>query len=374
MALLVERYRSKGTIVLERSTYIVQAIPGIVVALSFVYLTNRYLFQLYQSSIELILAYAIMFFPLALVAVRAGVAQTPPGLEELARSLGHRRASVFFRVTLPILAPALAAGFALVFISSSTELTATLILHPTEVQTLATGFWAYQNDFAYGAAAPYALALLLVATLPGLLLGPLVRAGRGGRTMSTAHSLSIADVRKSFGARTVLDGVSLEVAAGSLTAILGASGSGKTTLLRLLAGFDRADSGTISLGGQVVDGPRAFVAPERRRIGYVPQDGALFPHLSVGRTSRSGCATGRRPARAWPSCSSWSGSPASRSGCRTTSPAASASASRSRGRWRRVRRSCCSTSRSRRSTSSCARACGVRWSRFCSARVRRRSW
>jgi iron(III) transport system permease protein len=171
VALLVERYRSKGTIVLERSTYIVQAIPGIVVALSFVYLTNRYLFQLYESSIELILAYAIMFFPLALVAVRAGVAQTPPGLEELARSLGHRRASVFFRVTLPILAPALAAGFALVFISSSTELTATLILHPTEVQTLATGFWAYQNDFAYGAAAPYALALLLVATLPGLLLG-----------------------------------------------------------------------------------------------------------------------------------------------------------------------------------------------------------
>jgi iron(III) transport system permease protein len=171
VALLAERYRSKGTIALERSTYIVQAIPGIVVALSFVYLTNRYLFQLYQSSLELIVAYAVMFFPLALVAVRAGVSQTPPGLEELARSLGHRRVSVFFRVTLPILAPALAAGFALVFISASTELTATLILRPTEVQTLATGFWAYENDFAYGAAAPYALALLLVATLPGLLLG-----------------------------------------------------------------------------------------------------------------------------------------------------------------------------------------------------------
>jgi iron(III) transport system ATP-binding protein len=101
--------------------------------------------------------------------------------------------------------------------------------------------------------------------------------------MSTAHSLSIEEARKSFGARTVLDGVSLEVAAGSLTAILGASGSGKTTLLRLLAGFDRADGGTIALGGQVVDGPRVFVPPERRRIGYVPQDGALFPHLSVAK-------------------------------------------------------------------------------------------
>ena len=171
VALLAERYRSKGTTTLERSTYIVQAIPAVVVGLSFVYFTNRYVFQLYQSSFELILAYAIMFFPLALVAVRSGVAQTPPGLEELARSLGHRRLSVLCRVTLPILAPALAAGFVLVFISSSTELTATLILHPTGVQTLATGFWAYENDFAYGAAAPYALALLLVATLPGLMLG-----------------------------------------------------------------------------------------------------------------------------------------------------------------------------------------------------------
>jgi iron(III) transport system ATP-binding protein len=101
--------------------------------------------------------------------------------------------------------------------------------------------------------------------------------------MTVAHSLSIVDVRKSFGTRTVLDGVSLEVAAGSLTAILGASGSGKTTLLRLLAGFDRADRGTISLGGESVDGPRAYMPPERRRIGYVPQEGALFPHLSVAK-------------------------------------------------------------------------------------------
>ena len=119
----------------------------------------------------LVFAYAIMFFPLALVAVRAGVAQAPPGLEEVARSLGHGRFSVLARVTLPVLLPALVAGFSLVFITSSTELTATLILHPTGVNTLATGFWAYTNNFAYGAAAPYALALLLVATLPGLVLG-----------------------------------------------------------------------------------------------------------------------------------------------------------------------------------------------------------
>jgi iron(III) transport system ATP-binding protein len=99
--------------------------------------------------------------------------------------------------------------------------------------------------------------------------------------VSAAHSVVIDGLRKSFGEREVLSGVSLEADAGSLTAILGASGSGKTTLLRLIAGFDRADAGTIELGGRMVEGPRDFVRPERRGIGYVPQDGALFPHLSV---------------------------------------------------------------------------------------------
>jgi iron(III) transport system permease protein len=112
-----------------------------------------------------------MFFPLALVAVRAGVAQAPRGLEEVARSLGHRRLSVLARVTLPVIAPALVAGFALVFLSASTELTATLILVPTGVNTLATGFWSFTSQFSYGAAAPYALALLAVAAIPGALLG-----------------------------------------------------------------------------------------------------------------------------------------------------------------------------------------------------------
>jgi iron(III) transport system ATP-binding protein len=98
----------------------------------------------------------------------------------------------------------------------------------------------------------------------------------------TSVSVEIAGLRKSFGGRVVLDGVSLDIEAGSLTAILGASGSGKTTLMRLIAGFERADAGTIALGGRTVDDGRTFVQPEKRRIGYVPQEGALFPHLTVG--------------------------------------------------------------------------------------------
>src|SRR5579863_440465 len=95
------------------------------------------------------------------------------------------------------------------------------------------------------------------------------------------RQVAVNGLYKAFGTHAVLTGVDLEVQAGSLTAILGPSGSGKTTLLRLLAGFERADAGTIRIGDGLVDGHGVYVAPERRRIGYVPQEGSLFPHLTV---------------------------------------------------------------------------------------------
>jgi iron(III) transport system ATP-binding protein len=95
------------------------------------------------------------------------------------------------------------------------------------------------------------------------------------------RQVAVTGLHKAFGTHPVLTGVNLEVPAGSLTAILGPSGSGKTTLLRLLAGFDRTDSGTITIGDLLVDGPDVHVPPERRRIGYVPQEGSLFPHLTI---------------------------------------------------------------------------------------------
>jgi iron(III) transport system ATP-binding protein len=93
--------------------------------------------------------------------------------------------------------------------------------------------------------------------------------------------LMVTGLDKAFADHPVLTGLDLEVPAGSLTAILGPSGSGKTTLLRVLAGFERADAGTVTIGGAVVDGPGVHLPPERRRIGYVPQEGSLFPHLTV---------------------------------------------------------------------------------------------
>ncbi len=93
--------------------------------------------------------------------------------------------------------------------------------------------------------------------------------------------LILTDLHKRFGEVVVLSGLDLTVPAGSFSAILGPSGAGKTTLLRLLAGFESPDRGSIEIGGTVVAAPGTHVHPEKRRIGYVPQEGSLFPHLTV---------------------------------------------------------------------------------------------
>ena len=94
-------------------------------------------------------------------------------------------------------------------------------------------------------------------------------------------TLVLSGISKSFGSQLVLKDLSLEVANGEFVAVLGSSGSGKTTLLRLIAGFDDPDSGEISISGKLVAAKNVFVAAEARKVGYVPQDAALFPHLSV---------------------------------------------------------------------------------------------
>lgn len=94
-------------------------------------------------------------------------------------------------------------------------------------------------------------------------------------------TISVRTVSKSFGGTTVLDAVEFSAPAGSITAVLGRSGSGKTTLLRILAGLERVDTGVVRIDDAIVDDGQKFVHPQHRGIGYVPQDGALFPHLRV---------------------------------------------------------------------------------------------
>lgn len=96
-----------------------------------------------------------------------------------------------------------------------------------------------------------------------------------------AEGLTTSDLHKAFGDHPVLRGVDLTVPDGAFAAVLGASGSGKTTLLRILAGFERPDRGAVAIGGVTLDDDHHHVRAERRRIGYVPQEGSLFPHLTV---------------------------------------------------------------------------------------------
>jgi iron(III) transport system ATP-binding protein len=109
--------------------------------------------------------------------------------------------------------------------------------------------------------------------------------------------LTIRHLSKCFGNVAVLRDVSLNVASGSLVAVLGASGSGKTTLLRLIAGFERPDQGEVRLGGELVASAETFRRPEQRGIGYVAQEGALFPHLSVADNITFGLSRAER--RRW---------------------------------------------------------------------------
>jgi iron(III) transport system permease protein len=172
VALLAVRHTGRVRQLLERSTYIVLALPGVVIALALGYFTEHYAGGLgYQTAPLLVLAYAIMFFPLALVGVKASLARAPVGLDEVARSLGQRRLAVLSRVTLRLAGPGLVAAFCLVFLSAVTELTATLILKPTGVQTLATQFWSYETNLSYSQAAPFALVMIAVAAVPSCVLG-----------------------------------------------------------------------------------------------------------------------------------------------------------------------------------------------------------
>jgi iron(III) transport system ATP-binding protein len=110
--------------------------------------------------------------------------------------------------------------------------------------------------------------------------------------MTTA--LEIRRLRHAFGPLDVLHDLDLDVPTGSITAILGPSGCGKTTLLRLVAGFDRPSEGAIRLNGRLVSGNGHWVPPEKRNIGYVAQEGSLFPHLTVRRNLEFGLSRAER--------------------------------------------------------------------------------
>lgn len=110
------------------------------------------------------------------------------------------------------------------------------------------------------------------------------------------NALELNSIYKSFGAQQALENINLSVPTGSRTVIVGPSGSGKTTLLRMIAGFEFPDTGSLSLNGQTLVDNTHSVPAHQRLIGYVPQDGALFPHMTVAANIGFGL-TDKGPAR-----------------------------------------------------------------------------
>ncbi|CAN5133451.1 iron ABC transporter permease [soil metagenome] len=166
IAVLGVRYRSRAAVGAERLSYLGFALPGIVVALSLVFFGARYLPVIYQTLPLLVFAYVVLFLPQAIGATRTSLLQVSPSLEDAARGLGRRPLGVMARVTAPLIAPGIAAGAALVFLTAMKELPATLLLGPTGYRTLATDIWGASAEAFYARAAAPALVLVLIAGVP----------------------------------------------------------------------------------------------------------------------------------------------------------------------------------------------------------------
>jgi iron(III) transport system permease protein len=157
------RHPGRLSRLLERTNYFTSSMPGIVLALALVSVSLAFVPAVYQTTLLLLIAYALLFLPRALVPLQAGIAQAPPQLEEAAQALGRAPLRAFLGVTLRLVAPATAAALALVFLAIAGELTATLLLSPIGVQTLATRFWSLSSEIDFAGAAPYALLLVLLS-------------------------------------------------------------------------------------------------------------------------------------------------------------------------------------------------------------------
>jgi len=178
---LAARYRGRLVRAIESLGYLALGLPGIVVGLSLVFFSLSVLPALYQTGFVLAFAYGVLFMPKAIGAIRSATAQVPTSLEDVARTLGYGRMQTWWLVTARLARPGIFAGALLVAVTAMKELPATLLLRPTGTDTLAIELWSRTDVSAYGAAAPYAAALILVAAVPAFLLSGAGRGlGRGG--------------------------------------------------------------------------------------------------------------------------------------------------------------------------------------------------
>jgi iron(III) transport system permease protein len=170
IGVLAGRYRGRMVRVIESAGSLPLGLPGIVVGLSLVFFSLAVVPALYQTAFVLAFAYGVLFMPKAIGGIRSATAQVPRSLEDVSRTLGHGQVRTWWLVTARLARPGIAAAALLVAVTAMKELPATLLLRPTGTDTLATELWSRTDVAAYGSAAPYAVALIVVAAVPAFLL------------------------------------------------------------------------------------------------------------------------------------------------------------------------------------------------------------
>lgn len=175
IGVLAARYRDRLTKTVETIAFLGFALPGVTVGLSLVYFGINVAPSLYQTVAMLGFGYAVLFLSNAIGSTRSAVAQVPPSLEAVGRTLGLGPSRAFGKITLPLVSPGVIAGGVLVLLAAMKELPATLMLRPTEMDTLATELWTRTALAQYAEAAPYALSLVLLAAVPALVLARVSR-------------------------------------------------------------------------------------------------------------------------------------------------------------------------------------------------------
>ncbi|MGB6161218.1 MAG: ATP-binding cassette domain-containing protein [Pseudonocardiaceae bacterium] len=298
---LLSRGRRRASTVIGVAVQLPLALPPLMSGILLVYLVGPYtllgqLFggQLTDTRVGIVLAQTFVAAPFLIVAARSAFGALDPGLDDVAATLGHGRWSRFIRVAAPAAAPGIVAGLLLAWLRAFGEFGATVVLayHPfslpvfTYVQFGGTGITSTLS--AVGAS--LVAAALVLAAAAGL---PRIR-----RWHPVPHRLpaptpppASASPQLAFDVSGRLGSFRIQLAYATTTGrhlvILGPSGSGKSLTLRILAGLIRPTAGQVCLG----DTDITALPPERRGVGYVPQDAALLPHLPVWKQVTFGVGT-----------------------------------------------------------------------------------
>jgi iron(III) transport system permease protein len=193
VVILAVRFSSRMSRFFERSVYIGFGLPGVVVALSLVFFGINVARPLYQSIWLLLFAYAVLFLPASVGALRSSLLQVNPRVEEAAQSLGRSQWRVIFSVTVPLVMPGALAGGAMVFLLTMKELPATLILSPIGYRTLSSSIWSAASEAFFAKTAAAALLLVLVAGVPTAYL---TLRGHGDKVGDSDRLMKIDEVAR----------------------------------------------------------------------------------------------------------------------------------------------------------------------------------